>query len=76
MARNRCRTTLLAELFNDRVSIRLPLECQHLDFYYPGNELKAEALKSHLVDTEEFRYSQDRPCSLARRLRIELTGYA
>jgi hypothetical protein len=37
---------------NDYVSIRLPLECQHLDFFRPGNELKADALNSHLVETE------------------------
>jgi hypothetical protein len=70
VARNRCRTRFLSELFNDCVSIRLPLNVNTLTSFHPGNELKADALNSYLFGTEELPYPQDRPCSLAQRLHI------
>jgi hypothetical protein len=41
MAQNRRRTTFLAELFNDCVSIRLPLECQHPGFFLSGQRTES-----------------------------------
>jgi hypothetical protein len=41
-----------------------------LTSFHPGNELKADELNSHLVETEEFPYPQDSLCSLARPLHI------
>jgi hypothetical protein len=60
MARNGRRTTFLAELFNYYVSVACPLNVKTLAFFHPGNELKADARNSHLVETEEFSYPQDK----------------
>jgi hypothetical protein len=53
------------------------LNVNSLTPFHPDNELKADALNSHLLETEEFLYlPQNHPSSLARRLPIGLTGHA
>jgi hypothetical protein len=66
MARNRRRTTFQENYSMIVCQYACRLNVNILTSFHPGNELKADALNSHLVETEEFPYPQDRPCSLAR----------